>query len=92
MHRHHYRKLLRGQRKQKGKARTGRTLQKCICLPLKAKKICEDLDLPPKSFFWKRPYNLKMPIICVIRYKHLHCKIKFLVCKLEVVVGSKHGN
>jgi hypothetical protein len=24
-------------------------------LPSEAKNICEDLDLPPKSFFWKRP-------------------------------------
>ncbi len=27
----------------------------CIYLPSEAKNICEDLDLPPKSFFWKRP-------------------------------------
>jgi hypothetical protein len=51
MHKHQYRKLLRGQRKQKGKARMGRTLQKCICLPLEAKFFFEDLDLPPNSFF-----------------------------------------
>jgi hypothetical protein len=51
MHKHLYRKLLCGQRKQKGKARMGGTLQKCSCLPLEAKKICEDLDLPPKSLF-----------------------------------------
>ncbi len=42
-------------RKQKGKSRMGKTLQKCIYLPLEDKNICEDLDLPPNSFFWKRP-------------------------------------